>query len=50
MQSLLFGVKAADPVTFALTALLLLAVALIACVVPLRRATLINPIQALRTP
>ncbi len=48
MQSLLFGVSAIDPATFAATAVLLMAVALAACLVPARRATLVNPIQALR--
>ena len=43
MSSLLFGVGAADAFTFAAAALLLLAVALVACVVPARRAVAWSP-------
>jgi len=49
MQSLLFSVRAADPATFSLVALLLLAVALLACYLPARRATRVTPITALRS-
>ena len=48
MSSLLFGVDASDPLTFALIAGLLSVVALIACYFPARRATKVNPIIALR--
>jgi ABC-type antimicrobial peptide transport system permease subunit len=48
MSSLLFDVRAADPTTFALVALALLAIALVASYVPARRATLADPMHALR--
>ncbi len=47
--SMLFQTNAHDPLTFALTTLLLAAVALAACLLPARRATRVNPIEALRT-
>jgi putative ABC transport system permease protein len=48
MKTLLFNVSATDPATFALIALLLVAVALIASYIPARRATKVDPLQAIR--
>jgi len=48
ISSLLFGVSAADPMTFAVVALLLGSVALLACYVPARQAMRVDPMTALR--
>ncbi|HEU4873444.1 MAG TPA: ABC transporter permease [Pyrinomonadaceae bacterium] len=48
MSSLLFGVTEKDPITFGVVAALLIAVSFIACFVPARRATKVDPLEALR--
>jgi predicted permease len=48
LKSLLFEVRTTDPLIFVFVALLLVTVALLACYIPARRATRVNPLTALR--
>jgi predicted permease len=49
MENLLYGVSATDPLTFLAVALILMSIALLACLVPACRAANIDPMDALRT-
>src|SRR5690606_18728664 len=49
LTSLLFGVQAMDPLTFVAVSTMMIAVALLASYIPARRASAVDPVQALRT-
>ncbi len=48
LESLLFEVQARDPLVFAAVALIMLGVALLACYLPARRASAVDPVEAIR--
>ena len=49
LESLLYEVEARDPLVFAVVSIALLGVALLASYVPARRASAVNPVEAIRT-
>jgi ABC-type antimicrobial peptide transport system permease subunit len=49
LAALVYGVSASDPITLAGVALLLASVTLASCLIPVRRATRVSPLEALRS-
>jgi ABC-type lipoprotein release transport system permease subunit len=48
LQTLLFEIEPTDPITFGVLTALLVSVALLACLIPARRASRVDPLIALR--
>jgi ABC-type lipoprotein release transport system permease subunit len=49
LRDMLFGIKPVDPLTFAAMTLLLMCISLVACFLPARRATKVDPMNVLRS-
>lgn len=49
LRDMLFGIKPVDPLTFAAMTLLLMCISLVACFLPARRATKVDPMNVLQS-